>query len=668
MRWIIRGILGLAVLIGLAVGALVALPSERIATLAADRIGAATGRQVTLSGVVRPTLWPHLGVRAEAFSIGNPDWVRDGPLIAADALSIRVPWSAVLAQEVRIDEIALIGPRIALVRGADGRTSWDFGSRLEDGGPTGAEGASGPAPVFALDRATIREGRVLYVDQASGQRFEIDALDADIALPASGGATIEAGATINAVALSLTGRIDDLTAFLSGDVRPVAAALDWSGGEMEFDGVASLDPALEGDIRVEAEDIGPLATLAGVAAPVLPEGLGRDRMAVTGRLTVTREGTAHLRGGTIELDDLRAGAELDVTPGADRPMIRGAIRADTLRLPLVDAASGGSGGGGGASAGWSRDRIDVSGLFAADLDVAVAVAALRAGDLELAPVALRVTNSAGRAVFDIDRIGVFDGVVSGDFVVNGRGGLSVRGDLNLVNIQLSPMMAALAGTDRLDGTGNAAIRFLGVGNDMATLMGSLDGDGDVALGAGAILGLDLAGMIRTRDASYRGDGARTVYDSLTAAFTIAEGVLRNDDLLLDAPWGEVAGAGAVDLGARTLDYRVIPTLMRDASGNGGINVPILFSGPWASLSIRPDLEYLARQELAAEAERLEAEARARLAEEADRLEAEARARANAALGLDLEEGDTVEDAQDALEQRLRDEAQDQLRRILGGGN
>jgi AsmA protein len=293
---------------------------------------------------------------------------------------------------------------------------------------------------------------------------------------------------------------------------------------------------------------------------------------------------------------------------------------------------------------------------------------VQAGDFALAPVALRVTNSAGRAVFDIDRIGVFDGAVSGDFVVNGRGGLSVRGDLNLVNMQLSPMMAALVGNDRLDGTGNAAIRFLGVGNDMATLMASLDGDGDLALGAGAIIGLDLAGMIRTLDASFQGDGARTVYDSLTAAFTITEGVLRNDDLLLDAPWGEVAGAGRVDLGAQTLDYRVIPTVMRDASGSGGINVPILFSGPWASLSIRPDLEYLAQQELAEEAERLEAEARARLAEEADRLEAEARARANEALGLDLQEGDTVEDAQDALEQRLRDEAEDQLRRLLGGGN
>jgi hypothetical protein len=135
-------------------------------------------------------------------------------------------------------------------------------------------------------------------------------------------------------------------------------------------------------------------------------------------------------------------------------------------------------------------------------------------------------------------------------------------------------------------------------------------------------------MIRNFDTSFRGEGARTVYDSISANFVISDGFVQNDDLLLDAPWGGVEGAGTVDLGARTVDYRVIPGVMRDADGQAGIAVPILISGPWSDLSFRPDLEYLAEQEFLEQRDRLAAEAEARLAEEQDRLEQDMRDRAN----------------------------------------
>jgi hypothetical protein len=47
------------------------------------------------------------------------------------------------------------------------------------------------------------------------------------------------------------------------------------------------------------------------------------------------------------------------------------------------------------------------------------------------------------------------------------------------------------------------------------------------------------------------------------------------------------------------------------------------------------------------------------------LEDEARRRANEALGTQFDSTTTTQDARDALEQRLRDEAEQQLLRLLG---
>jgi AsmA protein len=46
------------------------------------------------------------------------------------------------------------------------------------------------------------------------------------------------------------------------------------------------------------------------------------------------------------------------------------------------------------------------------------------------------------------------------------------------------LLDQFAGYDRLEGTGSASLQFLGVGNDMATIMSGLQGQGDFAFGAG----------------------------------------------------------------------------------------------------------------------------------------------------------------------------------------
>jgi AsmA protein len=669
MRWLIRSLGGLLVVAILATGALLAVPSERIAGVAADRLGAALGREVSLSGAVRPTLWPHLGVRAEGLRISNPEWVTEGPLMSAEALSVRVPWAAVLSGEVQIDEVMLIEPQITLVRGADGRASWALGAGDTPASANGPEqAAAGTGRSIGITAAEISGGAVTYIDAGRGQALRIAGLDARLSLPADGPAAIEGAAEVNGTALSLTATLDAPRALAAGVLSPVVATLDWPGGEGRFSGQLGPAPSLAGDLEVEASDPGLLLAILGAAMPDLPHGYGRDRLALTGHVTLTDAGTVHLRDGRLTLDETVLDLALDVTQGAERPMIRGAVSGARLVLPESTSAGTTAPRDAGRSAsGWSQAPIDVSGLFAADAEIAIAVERIEGAGVTFGPVDLRATLERGRLVLDLRRVDVYGGPLAGEVVVNGRGGLSARSDVILAGVDLNPLLTDLAGYDRLEGTGSLSLQVLGVGNDMATLMASLDGQGDFAFGAGAIQGLDLAGMIRNLDPSYRGEGTQTVYDRVSANFTIVDGILSNDDLQLDASWGEVTGVGTVDIGAQTLAYRMTPGVMRD-EGAARVRVPILISGPWANPTIRPDLEFMAEQELAEERERLEAEARARLDAEAERLEEEARTRANEILGTGFDAETSTEEAQDALEQRLRDEAEQQLLRLLGRGD
>ncbi|WP_284261841.1 AsmA family protein, partial [Roseicyclus amphidinii] len=242
MRWIIRLLGAVALVAVLALGVVFAVPTDRIAAVAADRLGQSLGREVTLSGEVRPTLWPHLGVRAAGLRVGNPDWAGDAPLIAAEALSVRVPWSAILAGEVQIDEITLVAPEITLVRAADGRVSWAFSDAAE---PSGTNSA-GPARPLTITAAEISDGALTWRDEAAGQDVRITGLEARLALPADGTARVAGAANVNGTQVTLDATAARLPALLEGGLSDLELALDWSGGELRFAGRGALAPALEG--------------------------------------------------------------------------------------------------------------------------------------------------------------------------------------------------------------------------------------------------------------------------------------------------------------------------------------------------------------------------------------------------------------------------------------
>lgn len=655
MRWIFRLLGVVVVLVVVAIGTLFLIPTDRIGAIVGDQFERATGRTLAISGDIRPSLYPTLGVRAEGIEVGNPAWVEDGPMLRAERLNIGVDLWALLSGTVRVQRFEVVRPEIILVTRADGAVSWDFsdgegvaepvGETAEDGGGLGA---------FSLDLAEITAGSVLFRDEAAGSEVRATDLSLTLRLPSADGvARLDGRGSMNDATVSVEAVIDGIGPLLEGELRPVTLALEWDGGEAGFDGRVGLSPlGIEGAVALDATDLGPLMALAGQAAPDLPRGLGRDRLAMDGAFTLASEGTVHLREARITLDDNVLAGSVDMIPGEDRPMIRAVLTGGALDLSGL--TEGGESGetASAPSRGWSQDRIDVSALHTVDAEAALALTGLDLGIMQLGAVDVRATLSAGRLVFDLQQVAAYEGSITGQYVINGRGGLSMGGNLQVADVRLSPLLTDFAGWDRLEGTGTADLSFLMVGNDLNALVNSLDGSGSIAFGEGAILGLDIGGMIRNLDTSYRGEGQRTVYESITASFTMVNGVVTNDDLLMTATFGELTGAGTVGLGQQVLDYTVVPRVLYGAGSDGGLRVPLRISGYWGDPNFSLDLEALAQQELQ---------------EEIDALEQRATDAAADALGIEVQEGQSLEEAaQDTLEERLRDEAARQLERLLGG--
>ncbi len=653
MRWILRIVLGLIALAVFAVAVLFLLPAERIAKVVSDRFESATGRAMTLAGDVRPTLWPELGVKIAAVTIANADWSDAGPMLVAERLSVGVDIAALWSGDVRIRKVEMVAPRLLLETAADGRRNWEMARSGGNGSsPAQGRGTGAPqVPEFTLDRAEITGGVLRIVDRGAGTTTELRDVDLTLSVPDfRGAAELDLGAALNGQRISLAAEISQFADFVGTGAVPVSAEIGVGGNSFIFQGRAGLDPlAAGGRLRAAVDDLGALAALAGSAAPDLPRGLGRE-IALDAEMTASGAGALALRDMTLRLDHNTLTGGADVSLGGARPKIVAALSAGALDLSAAASEGGGTAPGAAVAAptGWSRAPIDVSGLQAVDAEVALAAASIDLGMATLGRTDLRIRLEQGRAVTDIRGMEAYGGNVTGAFILNSRGGLSTRADLEAKGVRLKPLLGELAGWDRLETTGDVSVNLLGVGNSVDALMNSWEGAGEIRFGPGALAGLDLVGMLRNLDASYVGDGVKTIFDSIGATFTVKNGVVTNADLTFLSPLLTATGKGRIGLGGRTLDYRLEPKLLN------GVRVPVLITGTWADPKFRLDLEALAKERLDAEAEKVKAKAEAEVIE-----------RLNEELGVTIE---AKEDIDDVLKQELEQRARDGLLDLLGGRN
>ena len=193
---------------------------------------------------------------------------------------------------------------------------------------------------------------------------------------------------------------------------------------------------------------------------------------------------------------------------------------------------------------------------------------------------------------------------------------------------------------RFAATAEGSVSFLGVGRSLNAIMKSLEGKGAISTGRGVISGIDLDRLMRSGDVS----GGTTVFDSLGASFTMREGNLFNDDLLLSLPLAKARGEGRIGLGARDIDYTFTPTLL-EGDTRKGLAIPVRIRGPWGDPRITPDLEAAIDLNFKEEKKELKAKAKRKLKRAAEK-----------ELGVTVEEGQSVEDAiKDKVEDELKNE-------------
>lgn len=352
----------------------------------------------------------------------------------------------------------------------------------------------------------------------------------------------------------------------------------------------------------------------------------------------------------LKVDDIELTGEASVQTG-NITKVRYQLDANTLDLNNYITKSEESQDSEITSAETAEEvEPDLSFLNSLDIDGQLNIAGVKVDNIEIGEIKKHLIIKNGKAQIKPLTVQLYDGLLNLNAEVSdSKGANTYNVSTTLNDVQIRPLLTDAADLDILSGTTNFNFSGKGQGLTVTKIKQGLVGEGDFKLLDGELYGVNIPQEIRTLKAKITGQTLptsdsvkKTDFASLTGDFTIDNGLVNNQKMLMLSPVMRLDGSGLVEIIKETLDYKLsISPLSKtteetDYTDLTGVTIPMLIKGSFTDPKISLDMENALQGQLKAKADALKAEAKEKVEAELDKQKEKIGSKVQEKLGSGLE--------------------------------
>ncbi|MEK6745698.1 MAG: AsmA family protein [Pseudomonadota bacterium] len=613
MKRFIKWIFILALLL---VTALVAapffIPLDNVKKIASEKIKEMTGRDLIIAGDIKASMWPNIGVTLKQVSLSNPEGYSSKNMAEIGDITIAVALMPLLQKEVQVKEFIINKPIIHLEINKQGVANWEFQSQKTEktesaDAPVASSTKDTNAPLPSLGKIVINDGNFTYSDLQTGKKYNVSDASLDIGMPSPNSPLdVAAKLVFNKEQIKLALHAEQPFKLAEGGDSKIKTDIKiGSLISLVFDGKASMSGA-SGSIDLNSSSLVALSGLTGKKM----DWKGDTALAFSQQGSIVcSTSECSLSKAKITLDDAVLNGDMKINFAGGVPSIEAKLASDKINLnhylpkdekqaslSLISEAHA-------APQGWDTKPINLSGLKAVNAKISLEVASLLYQATTLSKLSLNLQLQNGALAVNIPHVGFYGGTAKVSATANASNAISANLDIN--NVQIEPLLKDFAEFDRLTGTANLTTSITGHGASQRDIVSSLNGKGNIKVNDGEIRGVNIAQLVSNAKAMVTGadtSGDKTKFSELSGSYTIAQGIVKNDDLAMKAPLLRLKGTGTVDLPNRYVNYRLIPSVVATLQGQGGkdkagLDIPVIVEGNFEKLKFTPDLASIAEDAL-----------------------------------------------------------------------
>ena len=519
----------------------------------AAAVKAKTGRDLDLTGELKLSIFPWLGISTGQMALGNAAGFQEQPFATLEASDIKVKLLPLLTKKIDVSRIVLKGLALHLAKNPQGVNNWDDLTATDATKTTpsaslnnsGKPNAGNALAVFAIGGIVVENARITWDDQRSGKHLFIKDLNltadkfaydervaVDLALVVLNPDTkftesikLTTGLTVNEKLDTFALSHSELQTSAEGEHVPgkslaatiavADAVLETSQHSVKVSGLqfqskdvtisAELSgnnlngqPVFQGPVTVAAFNPVQLMMQLGITVPVMQDAHALNRSAISFNLLATENSVA-LQNLAMTLDDSQIKGSTQIKD-FDQPVITFNLAADAIDvdryLPPVKDPS-------------SRPTISpavalAAGVYALSAETLKKLnidGQLSAGKLKvngLSMQGMQLTLAANNGVIKTQQSakafyqGTYNGSLSAD-IRNKKPNMVI--DEKISHVQVEPLLKDFNGEAQMSGVVNLSAQLHGQGNNAGELKSSLNGSLSFLFKDSAVKGFNLQKMI-----------------------------------------------------------------------------------------------------------------------------------------------------------------------------
>lgn len=579
-----------------------------------------TGRPFTVGDDLSLSLFPWAGVSLTDVHLGNTSGFTEKDFVSVKSFEVRVKLLPLISKDIQVKRFILNEPFITLVKNKDGRVNWAQPKAVKDKSPAEKKKEPGPSageaglPIkdLTVGEFLLKNGSIIWIDHTTQTRKEITAVNLnlqDVSLD-------------RPIKLSFAAQLDKQPVSVDGTIGPVGKDFKQATVPLDLDIKALKELVLQINGKVMNPGSKPAIDLALEMKPFSPRKLvaalnqpfpiatsdpkALDRVALKANLKGDATKVS-VSDGILNLDESTLNFSLKASDFS-RPNLAFDLNLDQINLdrylpPKSEQQPA------PAAKPAPKKAADYEPLRKLILDGRIKIGQLVASKARISDLLVQIKAQNG--IFNLDplQLTMYQGNV------NGKGNFNVQTQtpkssitMNVAGVQIGPLLRDVIEKDILEGITHAQLQLSMAGDNADTIKQTLNGDGQLRFNDGAIVGIDLAGMVRNAKAAFglaqkSSERPRTDFAELNMPFTITNGLFNTPQTSLKSPLIRVLATGNANLVKETLDFRVEPKVVGTIKGQGdtenrsGLMVPVIVSGTFDKPQFRPDLAGVAKKQL-----------------------------------------------------------------------
>ena len=580
-----RAVIALAVLVAVVAAALVpwTVSSNRIRHEVMRELKLSYGLDAVFSGRTTIAFLPAPRLKFSHVIVANAE---GEPLVRGAQMRGTLRLLPLLAGRIEVDEVELVGARLAIEIGAAGRSNWN--SMVDALRATVAPDGTGAAPIR---RFILRSSALDIHDSRSGSGAVLDNVNALVNWPRASNALDVAGSAVwrgEAVEASLANVRP--AALASGRADAVALKIATRHGRVSASGDLTWGQTrrFAGQISGETDSV---STFVNWLSPGAWSSKIDRAFSFGGDVGIDRDGASWPRI-RLSLGEDRFDGALALRLEEGRPSVRATLAGDRLDLGWLLAGAGSP----QSSEGEIRFLRDA--VAACRLDLRVSASEVLLGATTARDVAMGLLAANDRLEVSLGRLtlasGVVKGRISGTFGDPSR--IDVRGQATFDKLDVGEVLAGLTAARPMTGKAAGQVSFETVSGPTSAVLPTLTGRLNLSIKGGDIQGLALGSLLRRAETGPAGPvgsgwrGGRTPFDQAQFLLAATNGVAQISEGNINGPNLHTSVGGRISLPDRTLDVRLTTGPDAEASEEPPaaiVDVSGSWSAPSTTLRLRP---------------------------------------------------------------------------------